>query len=286
MNYFSLPLKTRLARYLKNRDRAPCCGYTRPGGGFYLIPELRPDADKNPARFEIGQSSPVFVARGVFAVLPCAVENSPCWNLTGGERFTLPAGLRVRVDCPGMIGEGITCCAVDEAGEALELFPSAYRFGVPAGVLESAGVKLFSPPPAATLLWIEEAHCLARSIRFCDDVAKSIRHTGWFLDNFQDDKARGVVLALSHGRFLAGIADPYNFDTQAKQGPCIIETGRIFDDETKAAHVADDLAEECAENAREEFEADQQAQREEKAREDAEAARVLELQTLAAVCWP
>ena len=140
-----------------------------------------------------------------------------------------------------------------------------------------------------SLLWWEETETLARKIVFADQVCRSIRHTGWWCDDFQDAKARGVVLSLSHGRFLAGIADPHNFDDKGMTGPCVIETGEIFsgeDAQTEAAHRADNIAKLYAERERE-------YQEQENARiaaEEKEAfekqQRETELQTQYAEVWP
>lgn len=100
--------------------------------------------------------------------------------------------------------------------------------------------------------WHENPSSFARSIRFCDAIACSIRHKGWFLsDVFQDETARGVVFAISHGRFMAGIANPYEFDDKAMDGPCVVCVDEVFDSETDAALRADWLAERYAEDARE-----------------------------------
>jgi len=42
---------------------------------------------------------------------------------------------------------------------------------------------------------------------WCDEVegiGRAIDHTGWFTDTHQSDKARGFIVALPHGKFLAG----------------------------------------------------------------------------------
>lgn len=109
--------------------------------------------------------------------------------------------------------------------------------------------------------WNENPAQFARSIKFCDHIAtRAIRHKGWFVsDIFQDETARGVVFAISHGRFMAGIADPYNFDDKAMAGPCVVCVDEVFDDETDAALRADSLAERFAEDARE-YDAKQRAE--------------------------
>lgn len=101
--------------------------------------------------------------------------------------------------------------------------------------------------------WNENPEQFARSVKFCDHIAtRTIRHKGWFLsDVFQDETARGVVFAISHGRFMAGIADPYQFDDKAMAGPCVVCVDEVFDTELDAALRADSLAERYAEDARE-----------------------------------
>ncbi len=122
------------------------------------------------------------------------------------------------------------------------------------------------------LRWIEQAENVCRSIRFCDKVASHIRHKGWFLDDVcQDETARGVVFSLPHGKFSAGIADPFNFDNKSMSGPCMVAFDEVFDEEKEAAYAANRLAELYAENERE-FQAEQreEAEREEAEREAAE----------------
>jgi len=124
-------------------------------------------------------------------------------------------------------------------------------------------------------VWHEKPEQFARSFKFCDHIAtRTICHKGWFLsDLFQDETARGVVFAISHGRFMAGIADPYQFDGKAMSGPCVVCVDEVFDSELDAALRADSLAECYAEDAREDdakFRAEQDA--EDAAREAAERA--------------
>lgn len=79
--------------------------------------------------------------------------------------------------------------------------------------------------------WSEERNAPGR-VSFADTVV-SLRHTGWFLDSFQDEKARGVVVRLPRGRFLAG------FEDSRGHGQC---TGQLFDSAEDAAHDADEQA--------------------------------------------
>lgn len=78
---------------------------------------------------------------------------------------------------------------------------------------------------------------------WCDDVCRSIRHTGWFADEFQDTKIRGIVARLTHGRYLAGWSMGEGMASEIEY--------RIFDDIEDAARYADSLAESVAEAERE-----------------------------------
>ena len=81
--------------------------------------------------------------------------------------------------------------------------------------------------------------------QWCDDVdGASIRHTGWFCDEYGDgDKIRGIVILLPHGRYMAGWS-------MGKGMASTIEPG-VFDDIVDAARVADSIAENAADNERE-----------------------------------
>ncbi|WP_325341579.1 hypothetical protein [Xylophilus sp.] len=90
--------------------------------------------------------------------------------------------------------------------------------------------------------------------RYADEVV-NLRHTGWFTDNHCNGKARGIVVALPHGRFLAG----YHWDDNGER--CYF--GDLYDDEDDATRAADSLAERFAEDARadsERFDAMQDAE--------------------------
>lgn len=81
--------------------------------------------------------------------------------------------------------------------------------------------------------------------QWCDEVPEvSIRHTGWFADEFQDSKIRGVVFTLPKGRgFLAGWSMG---EGMASGVECeVYETAR------EAAYAADSIAENVAERQRE-----------------------------------
>lgn len=86
--------------------------------------------------------------------------------------------------------------------------------------------------------------------KYCDVISArylgKISHRGWFTDEYGDgDKIRGIVMRLPHGKgFLAGW-------TMGENMISVIEYDEIFDDECRAAHVADSLAKHAAEEERE-----------------------------------
>lgn len=101
--------------------------------------------------------------------------------------------------------------------------------------------------------WHEQPTQFTRSIKWCDKIAsRTIRHRGWSLiDEGYGATARGVVFAISHGRFLAGIADPYQFASEQMRGPCVVCVDETFETELDAALRADSIAECYAEKERE-----------------------------------
>lgn len=78
------------------------------------------------------------------------------------------------------------------------------------------------------------------------DELTSLQHTGWYLDEFQEETARGVVYRLPHGRFVAGYDFSYDGDPGAT-----LDFSATYDDAGEAARVADSLAENAAERERE-----------------------------------
>ena len=79
--------------------------------------------------------------------------------------------------------------------------------------------------------------------QWCDNIA-NIRHTGWFCDNFQDTKIRGIVMQLPRGRgFLAGWSMGESMVSEIEY--------QIYDDAVDAAWAADSIAECVAERERE-----------------------------------
>lgn len=101
--------------------------------------------------------------------------------------------------------------------------------------------------------------------KFCDEVEGShITHRGWWADDFQDTKIRGLVFRLPKGRgFLAGW-------TMGEGMASAIE-GEVYDDEIDAARAADDLAERVADEERE-FQEAERAREEQEESEELQAA--------------
>jgi hypothetical protein len=105
--------------------------------------------------------------------------------------------------------------------------------------------------------------------QYCDEVAGTrINHTGWYADDYQDTKIRGLVFRLPRGRgFMAGW-------TMGEGMASAIE-GDIYETETEAASAADDLAESTADDereAREQYEAERLEAEEREEAERLEAA--------------
>ena len=99
----------------------------------------------------------------------------------------------------------------------------------------------FTPTPAV-------AYADFDGFAHCDEVCRSIRHTGWFADAFQDQTYRGVILKLG-ARFVAGyVASDGDGDGQ------VWDRSTVYGDATSAALAADSLAQHGAEEDREENE--------------------------------
>lgn len=97
---------------------------------------------------------------------------------------------------------------------------------------------------------------------WADEVA-DIRHTGWFCDDYQDEKIRGIVLRLPKGRgFLAGWSMGEGMASEVEY--YVYETIR------EAARAADSLAESAAEKERDFREEEERKRQEEEEREAAE----------------
>lgn len=105
---------------------------------------------------------------------------------------------------------------------------------------------------------VENAGNGLRFVGYVDDILTNIRHTGWFVDNFQEETARGVVYQLparnGAKQYIAGYQLPCD-DT------CVCLSFDITDDKTTAAMWADSMTELMAEEEREydaKFQAEQQ----------------------------
>ena len=122
--------------------------------------------------------------------------------------------------------------------------------------------------------WVENASLGLRLVGFADVIARdvgsrSIQHTGWFIDDFQEETCRGVVYQLpSRGKTLYA----YGYADSMNEGAALL----CFDLETDkldAAKAADRFAEIFAESAREYNEAWQAGRRADDIADEIKAAR-------------
>jgi len=79
--------------------------------------------------------------------------------------------------------------------------------------------------------------------KYADEVYTGIQHTGWFIDEQCDEKIRGIVIYLPHGKFLSGCT--------FGEGMISKYDGDIFTEEDSAAMAADESARIAAEHERE-----------------------------------
>lgn len=92
-----------------------------------------------------------------------------------------------------------------------------------------------------------------RDERYADDVEDAgIDHTGWFSDADCNEKIRGIVGRLTHGRFVAGYVMTMNDER--------VYFAKVFDCEKEAAQYGDSEAESLAEDEKEHSERYQAAQ--------------------------
>lgn len=92
-----------------------------------------------------------------------------------------------------------------------------------------------------------------------EGVGRSIDHTGWWADDHESDKIRGMVFRLNHGRgFIAGWSMGAGMIGNVEYD--------IYDEERTAAYAADRMAERAAEDSRE---ADEEYRKEQEAIEKA-----------------
>jgi len=120
-----------------------------------------------------------------------------------------------------------------------------------------------SPNPQGTSFYLDSDFMPELRWEWCDEVAGvRIDHTGWFTNQFQDDKIRGLVMRLPHGRgFLAGWSMGKSMASEVEY--------HIYDEQLDAAYAADSLAEHVAERQRE-FEEEQDRELRESEDEDAD----------------
>lgn len=87
---------------------------------------------------------------------------------------------------------------------------------------------------------------------YCDRIIDGIRHTGWYVDSFQDEITRGAVFRVKGKRaWIAACTDPWN-----DRGPVIVKVKQngspyLYDSSEEAARSADGFAETYAEFCRE-----------------------------------
>ena len=90
-------------------------------------------------------------------------------------------------------------------------------------------------------VWYYHTGAQFRDERFADECDGGPNHIGWFTDRHGDEKARGIVGRLPHGRFIAG----YWWGDNGER----VYFPEVFDDETEAAQMADEHARVFAEHA-------------------------------------
>jgi len=109
-----------------------------------------------------------------------------------------------------------------------------------------AGPYIVTPsrPENDYFFYYDSDFALSLRTQFCDDIAQSIKHRGWFCDSFEDQTIRGIVAQLPKGRgFLAGW-------TMGESMGSVLER-HIYPDGLSAALAADDIARYVAERERE-----------------------------------
>lgn len=92
-----------------------------------------------------------------------------------------------------------------------------------------------------TPVWYCHTGAQFRDEKFADECTNGPVHKGWFTDMHGDEKARGIVGRLPHGRFIAG----YCWSANGER----VYFSKIFDEETEAAQMADEHARVFAESA-------------------------------------
>lgn len=137
-------------------------------------------------------------------------------------------------------------------------YPHAYTL---AQALRDSRPAAITYNPASTELyytgerWIENASKGLRVVGLAYEVARAnyrprlIKHTGWYIDEYQDETVSGAVLQLPARKgmpqYLAALADPFNDDAYN------VDFSETFDDPCEAAMRADGMSERYAELERE-----------------------------------
>ncbi len=101
-------------------------------------------------------------------------------------------------------------------------------------------------------IWYAHAGAQFPREKYADECYQGIRHEGWFTDAECDEKARGIVVRLPHGKFIAG----YEWSCNGER----VYFPEVFVDESDAARRADAHAESFADACREHDEKFRQAQ--------------------------
>ena len=94
-----------------------------------------------------------------------------------------------------------------------------------------------------TPIWYADTGAAFRREKYADECYQGIRHEGWYTDAECDEKARGIVVRLPHGKFLAGCEWSANGER--------VYFPEVFVDESDAARRADSHAESFADDCRE-----------------------------------
>lgn len=95
--------------------------------------------------------------------------------------------------------------------------------------------------------WVENASKGLRYVGKSSEIIK-LRHTGWYVDNFQDETVHGKVFQLparnGSPQYIPAVNDPCNDDAY------VMDFHSVTDDKEDAARWADHMAERYAEDAR------------------------------------
>jgi len=91
-----------------------------------------------------------------------------------------------------------------------------------------------------------------RFVGYSDTITTTIRHTGWYLDDLQDETVRGCVYALParDGKRLLVAGYRFNYSWDDEEVVCI-DFSILHECEYEAAHYADRNAEIVGEKSRE-----------------------------------